>query len=200
MRTLSSFVLAAALACRYQGTPVPIEGDVQLLAGEWEGTYASEETGRSGIITFSLKAGTDSAFGDVLMVPREVEHLAPPAEPGAYAPRATPRLLRISFVWCVAGEVTGRLDPYEDPETGARVSTTFEGRLQHNTLKGTSVSYYPATGRKVTGRWSVTRKAGGQTDRRVSMELQQGPSTQRGAPNAPNAECPVRRTESPPTF
>ncbi|HLG05900.1 MAG TPA: hypothetical protein VI383_07110 [Gemmatimonadales bacterium] len=156
-------VLAAGQAgCIYRGTPVPVAGDTRLLAGEWEGTYESEATGRSGIITFSLKAGTDSAFGDVLMVPRRAEYpQAPGAEPGGNLPRAMTRLLRISFVWCAAGAVTGRLDPYEDPDTGERIQTVFEGLLDRSTFAGTFVSVYATSGRRVAGTWTVTRKSGG---------------------------------------
>src|SRR5881397_4256440 len=54
-------------------TPVPLVGakrDVAALAGHWEGSYSSAATGRSGSISFTLTASGDSAFGDVVMVPR----------------------------------------------------------------------------------------------------------------------------------
>jgi hypothetical protein len=155
---LSALVLLGA--CTYQGTPVPVMGDTRLLAGDWEGTYQSEETGRSGTINFSLKAGTDSAFGDVWMVPRQAEHLQHPgADPGDYRPpRALPRPLRISFVRCADGEVTGTLDPYEDPETGERIFTTFEGRIEGSTFSGRFVSLYQPSGVRARGTWSVTWK------------------------------------------
>ena len=153
-------LLAGAVACAYRGTPVPIKGDTHLLAGEWDGTYSSEETGRSGIITFSLKAGTDSAFGDVLMIPSRAEYPpVPPATPEGYSPKAMARVLRISFVWCSEAEITGRLDPYEDPDTGERIYTTFEGGLEGQVFRGTFVSLYPASGRRVGGTWTVSRKA-----------------------------------------
>ncbi len=156
-------VLALGLAlsaCTYQGTPVPVAGDTQLLAGDWEGTYAGDQTGRSGTIAFSLKAGTDSAFGDVWMVPRRPDYPQyPSGEPGGPASaRALPRPLRISFVQCSEGEVTGNLDPYEDPETQERVFTTFEGRLQGDRLKGRFYSLYQPSGVRATGTWTMTRK------------------------------------------
>lgn len=153
-------LVAALGACVYHGAPVPVAGNTQLLAGEWEGTYSSEQTGRTGTITFSLKAGTDSAFGDVLMIPSRAEYPpAPTPDPGGYPPGPMARVLRISFVWCSEGEVTGRLDPYEDPQTGERIYTTFEGRLERNRVfRGTFVSLYPGSGHRVSGTWSVTRK------------------------------------------
>src|SRR2546430_3957423 len=45
-------------------------GEVAALAGQWEGSYSSASTGRSGSISFTLSAGNDSAFGDVIMIPR----------------------------------------------------------------------------------------------------------------------------------
>src|SRR3989442_9334411 len=53
--------------------PVPLAGtarDVAALAGRWEGSYSSAATGRSGSISFTLSATGDSAFGDVIMIPR----------------------------------------------------------------------------------------------------------------------------------
>ena len=76
-------------------TPVPLVGaasDVATLAGHWEGAYSSAATGRSGSISFALTASGDSAFGDVVMIPRGLgrplqawNNAAAPA--GAAAPR-----------------------------------------------------------------------------------------------------------------
>ena len=153
-------LLAGLGGCAYPGTPVPVAGNTQLLAGEWEGTYSSEQTGRTGAITFSLKAGTDSAFGDVVMIPSRAEYPPTPApELEGRPPSAMARVLRISFVWCSDGEVTGRLDPYEDPLTAERIYTTFEGRLERNNrFRGTFISLYPISCHRVSGTWSVTRK------------------------------------------
>jgi hypothetical protein len=151
--------LLLAAACTAPGTPVPVVGDVQLLAGRWEGTYQSDDTGRMGSIVFELKAGTDSAFGDVVMVPARAE--LPPAPRTAPAIEATPqpaRVITISFVRCVAGEVSGHMDPYEDPDTHERVYTSFEGRLRGNTLAGTFVSVYKGSDHRTGGTWSVNRK------------------------------------------
>lgn len=151
--------LLLGLGCTYQGTPVPVAGDTRLLAGEWEGTYSSPETGRTGSIVFHLKAGTDSAYGDVLMLPAQAEYWRPPTLPESPQPFHKPgRVLTISFVQCEAGRVTGRLDPYEDPDTGERIYTTFEGRLKGKTFKGTFVTLYPGSGHRVAGTWSVERK------------------------------------------
>jgi hypothetical protein len=157
-----SLVAATALlgaGCAWQGTPVPIVGPTESLAGRWEGGYSSQQTGRTGSILFLLKAGTDSAYGDVVMLPAREEEVRPRADaqvPPSHHPSA--RLLRISFVQCEPGKVSGRLDPYPDPETGERVLTTFEGRQRGDAFEGTFSSLYPGSGRRVTGEWSAKRE------------------------------------------
>ena len=157
-----SLVAATALwgaGCAWQGTPVPIVGPTESLEGRWEGSYSSQQTGRTGSILFLLKAGTDSAFGDVVMMPVGEEEIKPPID--LRVPQShyrNPRLLRISFVQCEPGRVSGRLDPYPDPETGERVVTTFEGRQRGDAFHGTFSSLYPGSGRRVTGEWSAKRE------------------------------------------
>lgn len=160
---MSRIGLVAATAllgtgCGFQGTPVPVTGETALLEGEWEGTYTSRESGRVGSILFRLAAGTDSAYGDVLMIPAQVGTMRMPGAPEIpQAERKLPTALAISFVRCEDGEVTGRLDPYRDPDTGERVFTTFEGRLHGNEFRGTFTTFYQGSGHRVTGTWSVKR-------------------------------------------
>lgn len=161
MSRISLITVAVMLGagCTYQGTPVPVVGDTQLLEGEWDGTYSSEQVGRSGSIQFQLKAGTDSAYGDVLMIPARMEEVQLPTVafvPGQF--RKTPHLLKISFVRCEGGDVTGRIDPYVDPDTGEQIYTTFEGRLRGKEFQGTFSTYYPGSSRALTGKWLVTRR------------------------------------------
>ena len=59
-------------ACATSQSAVPVigpAGDVSALTGEWAGDYSSNASGRSGSITFTLRAAADSAFGDVVMIP-----------------------------------------------------------------------------------------------------------------------------------
>src|SRR6266566_2659973 len=94
------------------------------LEGQWDGSYSSAATGRSGSISFTLTATGDSAFGDVVMIPRGLgrplqawNNAAAPAD--AAPPR--PAVLTINFVRVAAGRVTGTLAPYADPETGVQL-------------------------------------------------------------------------------
>lgn len=156
--SLAAALLMLGAGCTYQGTPVPVVGDTKLLEGEWDGSYSSPQTGRTGSIVFQLKAGTDSAYGDVLMVPAQAEELWSPSRPQSPETIRKPaRLLRIAFVRCGDSHVTGNLDPYEDPNTGERILTTFEGTLRGDEFSGEFLSLYPGSGQRVTGTWSVKR-------------------------------------------
>ena len=76
MSSRSLILLAAALWCGacapvINRTPVSgVQMDVSRLVGEWQGDYNSVESGRRGLITFRLRAGADTAEGDVIMQSR----------------------------------------------------------------------------------------------------------------------------------
>jgi hypothetical protein len=158
---MRAFIAVAALsllgACvSPPAPPVPVSGDVAMLAGHWSGEYTSNETGRSGSITFTLDAGTDTAQGDVLMIP-SVQY---PNYVSQYVPeepaRQAPQPLRIQLVRVFGHQVAGQLLPYKDPECGCTVNTIFSGRLDGNMLVGVFHTYHP-DGRTVTGEWRVKR-------------------------------------------
>jgi hypothetical protein len=165
LNTLCSAVLTLTLgACGASRSPVPLVGasaDVAALTGEWVGDYSSAESGRSGSISFTLRAAGDSAFGDVIMIPAAWGRpLMPWREQnvgvGANQTRET-TVLTIRFVRVQQGHVSGTLDPYADPQTGARLFTTFSGELSGNTIAGTYTTRLPS-GESQTGRWSVQRR------------------------------------------
>lgn len=163
-RTIAAPLLAVALsACGASRTPVPVVGpsaDIQALAGDWVGDYSSAESGRSGSISFTLRAATDSAFGDVVMIPAG---LGRPLLPwhgdnvigGAQVPTST--VLTIRFVRVEQGHVSGTLDPYADPQTGDRLLTRFSGDLKGNTITGSYTTRLPS-GETQTGHWAVQRR------------------------------------------
>jgi hypothetical protein len=154
--------VCAALACGQPQTPVPVVGvetDVSQLAGEWTGEYASVESGRRGSIVFHLRAGADTARGDVLMAPMwagrgPAEQVPPTGMPAT----PTTQMLRIEFVRVAGGEVSGLLAPYTDPTCGCTLRTTFVGRLRADTLEGTYTSLHKQTGERQSGRWRVVRE------------------------------------------
>ena len=162
MRYLAIAGAAFLAACSGPSTPVPIAGtatDLASLAGEWSGDYSSQQTGRSGSIVFRLTAGTDSATGDVMMSP--MGGAGPRGAMTPYAPAETarsPQVLAIRFVRVENGRVSGRLDPYTEPECACVLFTVFEGQLRGNVLEGTYTSRVQATGQEQHGRWRVTRR------------------------------------------
>ena len=163
---LSTALLGLTLTgCGASRSPVPLVGasaDVAALTGEWAGDYSSAESGRSGSISFTLRAAGDSAFGDVVMIPSAWGRpLVPYRQENAAAtgtnqqPAST--VLTIRFVRVEHGHVSGTLDPYADPQTGSRLLTTFSGELNGKTITGTYTTRLPS-GDTQTGRWTVQRR------------------------------------------
>jgi hypothetical protein len=145
---------------------VPLIGaarDVATLSGQWDGAYSSAATGRSGSISFTLTASGDSAFGDVVMIPRGFGHPLQ-AWNNAAAPAATPTprsaTLTINFVRVAQGRVTGTLAPYADPESGGQLFTTFEGRVEGDTIRGSYSTRSAGGSDAQRGEWTVTRRKG----------------------------------------
>lgn len=161
----AALAAAAALlaACAANQPPVPVVGasaDVAALAGAWSGDYSSAQSGRSGSISFTLRAAGDSAVGDVIMVPVGWGRPLLPWRGDAAAPatqRPQAEVLTINFVRVQAGHVNGTLAPYADPQTGERLITTFSGELKGNTIDGTYTTRL-ASGGTQTGRWTVQRR------------------------------------------
>jgi hypothetical protein len=131
--------------------------DLNPLVGEWRGNYNSSETGRSGTIAFTLRAGDAAASGNVVMVPRGADSAA--AAVAETAASASRQVLSIHFVRKEGGNVVGTLDPYNDPECACKVSTTFQGTFRDaRTIEGTYTTVPSRPGTSVTtGQWSVTR-------------------------------------------
>lgn len=161
--TLSTLLVLALTACGASRAPVPLVGastDISALNGDWAGDYSSTESGRSGSISFTLRATVDSAFGDVVMIPTAWGRpLVPWRQENATGANQAPSttVLTIRFVRVEHGHVSGTLDPYADPQTGARLLTTFTGELSGNTIAGAYTTRLPS-GATQTGRWTVQRR------------------------------------------
>ena len=163
MRALWIGALALCTACAANPPPVPITGpaaDVRALAGEWAGEYQSVETGRSGSIQFKLEAGSDTASGQVVMVPADIAGIRanPPGEvPPAMA--GISQVLTIRFVRVSGNTITGTIDPYRSPDCACTLHTVFTGELRDNRIAGTFTSQHSGDDRNVQkGTWSVRRK------------------------------------------
>lgn len=151
-RTWMAGLLAILAGCAAPGSPVPVRGETAHLDGRWVGQYHSDLSGRSGSIVFTLAAGQDTARGDVIMIPASRGNVATAPGEGWRS-----EVLTIEFVEIRNGEVSGRLDPYRDPECGCLVTTVFTGRLRGEVLEGTFRTYHRADEHVVEGRWRVER-------------------------------------------
>lgn len=150
-------------ACASVPEPVPVTGDAAglgQLTGEWGGQYQGETSGRSGSIVFKLAAGADTAYGDVVMIPKERrESRMPVQDPSAGLPTPrTPEVLSIAFVRATDGSLSGRLTPYRDPECDCMLLTRFQGRIRGDVIEGTFTSERTEGGGLQTGTWKVARK------------------------------------------
>ena len=165
--TFIAVPLAAGIAatCAYNPPPVPVEGDPEtlgFLAGEWSGEYRSEDTGRTGNVFFRLRAGADTAQGEVLMTPVHdlyPRHDLPHSPDELEMPRAVeaPPVVTIEFVRATGDWVYGTLDEYRDPECGCTLETTFTGRAVRDHLEGTFVTVHLQSGERHAGTWSARR-------------------------------------------
>jgi hypothetical protein len=141
-----------------QATP----GALEILAGEWVGQYESPALGRRGSMEFKLKAGTDDAYGEVLMVPRGSKT---PYQPSQYHEgQAQPYLpaserLTIRFIRASNGSLHGMLDRYWDPDRNCNALSTFDGRLEADVVEGTFTTTSACGSGDVSGTWKATKKS-----------------------------------------
>jgi hypothetical protein len=161
-RTLirAALLLGAATACRYQPTPLPLQGsppEIAALAGEWNGEYTGTQSGRSGSISLRITAGGDTAYGDVVMVTNAGQRPVPAhGEREHLAHARAANVLQIAFVRVAEGQVTGVLEPYVAPDCQCQVTTSFSGTVQGDVIDGTFVTRGPG-GLEQSGRWRVSR-------------------------------------------
>jgi len=159
MTRLAVVALTASLlgGCQPVPLPVPVEGSVDQLVGEWSGEFSSAETGRFGSIFFRLEAGRDTATGDVLLIPDRTYNVPTAPEWNENPWRTSAQVLQISFVRCTDGEVDGWIKPYPDPDSGELTYTDFTGVIVGDSLKGTFVSRVENIGKRSSGTWAVVR-------------------------------------------
>jgi hypothetical protein len=158
---IGSLVVALAAGCKTAPpTPVQLQGDprsISGLAGSWTGEYWGAAGGRGGSLSFSLRAGSDSLYGDVTMVdPRgQPVRSADPSDVHA-AHAASSQALRIDFVAVRADSVRGTLEPYIAPDCECTVNTTFFGQVRSDKIAGTFVTR--GGGRvRAEGSWEMRR-------------------------------------------
>ncbi|MEO8910660.1 MAG: hypothetical protein ABI408_10600 [Gemmatimonadaceae bacterium] len=158
---IAAALAATTVACASKSPGIQITSsdfDLNPLVGEWRGDYRGTESGRTGTIAFTLRAGDANASGNVVMIPRPADSSAA-SEAATGDPSTRRQVLSIHFVRKEGGNVVGTLDPYGDPECACQVTTTFQGKFTDTkTIEGTytTVPSRPGTG-VTTGSWKVTR-------------------------------------------
>ena len=159
---LGSIGLLMLAGCRMPpaGAPIPLEGgerELAALAGSWTGGYRSDRGGGHGTIVFHLKAGADTARGQVEMTFAPALELYGD-EVACELPREPCTTIDIAVVRVEDGTIRGTLAPYWNPACDCRTVSVFEGRRTDGRIAGTFV-----TGREggeavlSTGRWQVER-------------------------------------------
>ena len=162
-------VAAAAVSCSSSASEpksvapqIPTGGDttsVKALAGRWEGTYTNPQNGRTGTIVLEFFKGNET-HGDILMIPPGSKQAKPSPEETL---RTMPRVLEINFIDAgPAGQISGALGPYEDPDTHCLSHSQFTGTVKADRIDGTfRTECDDKSAPPTSGTWSVTRKRAG---------------------------------------
>ncbi len=159
-------LLAVSVVYGCSSSPPPIsmvgeKGDINLLVGTWRGEYEADDGSRDGTIEFVLVRDSDTATGSVIMSVRDDARTdardTPSADDLSLARRPV-----IRFVQLGKGYVSGRLDPYEDPDCRCVIETLFEGKLDGDEIVGTYTSKGVYEQFLRTGTWKVQRTSGGE--------------------------------------
>ncbi len=160
---ISAVTLAIALsnACASAPPAAVLDAapnDVAALVGEWHGEYSSSESGRHGSILFVLRPGSDSAYGEVLMVPANYRAPRNAAEASEQIRNPLPQVLTVAFVHAEGGTFSGRMEPYRDPACGCPLNTVFTGSITSpGEIKGTFTTTGSALHPTQHGEWSVRK-------------------------------------------
>jgi hypothetical protein len=158
----ASIALIVGVSCAPRHRPVALDAgpvDREALLGSWQGSYRIAG-GRQGTIGFTLAAGDDQAYGDVLMIPdgaKRAYRRSPPDGPRTGALPVESEVLTIRFVRAIDGRLTGALTPYWDPDRRCLATATFRGVVDGRVMDGTFRSTCDAAGPTYTGRWAMRR-------------------------------------------
>ena len=166
MRRTLTVGLAVALVVGCSSTPqvpVRLQGDptsIARLAGNWSGEYWGAAGGRGGSLSFSLRSGTDSLYGDVTMIDPRGQTIRPADPIDVHAQHVrSPQQLRIDFVAVHDDSLRGVLEPYIAPDCDCAVSTTFDGQVKGDRITG---RFQTRNGGRVQaeGSWEMKRVGG----------------------------------------
>ena len=139
---------------RLQGEPAAIA----RLVGRWAGEYWNGAGGRGGSLDFLLHSGTDSLYGDVIMLdPRGLQLRAADPMDVHRLHVQSPTQLRIDLVIAQGDSVRGVLEPYISPDCECTVSTIFYGGLHGDRIDG-RFETRNAGRLRAEGKWELARR------------------------------------------
>ncbi len=161
-RPAALLILTLLSACRYQPTPISLQGEpssIAALRGTWSGEYWSSASERRGALNFTIAATADSAYGDVIMFTPLGQQIRPADANDQHRMHAgATQALRIDFVRVGGTMVSGTLEPYIAPDCNCTVATTFTGNIVGDTLRGTFITNGTQGGNR-EGMWMMVRRA-----------------------------------------
>lgn len=152
-------LVALVMACAVQPTPEPTPSqpaDLAAMNGHWIGEYSNSESGRSGSISMSLRSWSDSAAGDLVMVPRGAAPLLAADVSSHVARGVSAEVLHLTFKRVSGGMVEATVEPYFSPDCACQVSMVLQGTPEKRLIAGEFV-LMSARGLRQQGRWSVER-------------------------------------------
>ena len=160
---LVAAVAAASIGCASKPVGVGVSSsdfDLAPLVGVWRGSYTNPQTGRTGTIAFTLRAGESFASGNVVMIPKPDSLLTPEErELLSDMPSSGRAVLKFQSVRKEGANLIGTLVPYQSPDCNCITNTTFLGVFKDaGTIEGTFTNVPSKAGSTITsGTWKVTR-------------------------------------------
>ena len=128
---LVAALVAASIACASKPAGIGVSSsdfDLAPLVGVWRGNYTNPQSGRTGTIAFTLRAGESFASGNVVMIPKPDSLLTPEErELLSDMPSSGPAVLKFQFLRKEGSNLTGTLAPYRSPDCDCITNTTFLG-------------------------------------------------------------------------
>jgi hypothetical protein len=145
-KVFSSLLLAVTLAtgCASSLTTIPVKGkdtEVFRMRGEWLGEYTNDAAGRTGALRFNLRAGRQTADGEITMKLASGES----------------RTLKVAYLKVDGDQLHGKVDQYMDPDCKCTVEAEFSGTVEGDSVDGTFTVKLVASGQELPGSWHAER-------------------------------------------
>jgi hypothetical protein len=124
------------------------EASLKMLDGRWEGEYYNTTAKRGGTIVLEFSGKRATGNGDVLLIPKGATEALQPSRPPTEEEtlKQMPRITSIQFVKAEGGNLSGKMDPFMDPDCNCEVMATFYGTVVGDAIEGTFRTSAPGEG------------------------------------------------------